>query len=159
MYQQILARLEEAGVSFAIHEHEISRTYADAIERLSFPKERLLKTVVFRTRRGEWVLAALRGEDRVDYRSLAAALGVRREDVLRASPEEVLEILGVEVGAVGPISPNAAVKVLFDESINTSESVFCGVGRPDRTLEIRLADLVRLTNGQILRISQNAVKS
>jgi hypothetical protein len=28
--------------------------------------------------------------------------------------------------------------------------VFCGIGRPDRTLEIHLMDLVQITRGQLL---------
>ena len=156
MYDTLVERLKQENAQYIIHEHQETRTYADAMEKLSFPGDRLLKTVAFRTRQGKWILTALRGEDRVDYRKLAGALGVRRDDVFRASPEEVQAVLGVEVGAVGPIPTAAQVEVLFDDRVTTTDTVFCGIGRPDRTLEIILSELVRITGGRVLSLAQEA---
>lgn len=156
MLNEIIAVLEREKAQYTVHEHEVSRTYADAVEKLAFPPERLLKTVVFRAKPGRWILAALRGEDRVDYRKLSAGLGLKRDEVNRASPEEVLAVLGVEVGAVGPVTPFPNVEVLFDSRVSDSETLFCGIGRPDRTLEIMLRELVRVTGGRVLAFSQDA---
>src|SRR5436853_5562156 len=102
-YDSIIRRLAAAGVAFTIHEHPAATTVADAEARLPFPPAQFLKTVVFRVRDGDWVLVALRGADQVDYRKLAAALGVKRGDLFRAAPEEVEAALGFQIGGVGPI--------------------------------------------------------
>ena len=80
---QIVGLLTGRGVRFRVHEHVVSRTVADAVALLPFPAEQYLKTVVFRVKGGDWVLVACRGEDRVDYKKVAAACGVRRDRVVR----------------------------------------------------------------------------
>jgi Cys-tRNA(Pro)/Cys-tRNA(Cys) deacylase len=87
MYEATIALLTARGVPFTIHEHVISRTFAEAEAQLPFPLERLLKTVAFKLKAGGWVLAALRGQDRVDYRKLALATGVKRADLAGSVPE------------------------------------------------------------------------
>ncbi len=155
MYAEILALLTSRNIPFTIHEHVPSRTVTDAKERLSFPLERLLKTVAFKRKAGGWILAAVRAPDRVDYRALAQAAGAKRADLLQLSPQEVRDVFGVEVGSVGPITLREDVQVLFDSKVPENETVFCGVGRDDRTLEILLTDLVQVTGGQVVPLASD----
>lgn len=154
-YEAIVQFLAARNVAFTIHEHAPSYTVADAQASLDFPLERLLKTIAFRIRSGGYILAAVRGPDRIDYRKLAAACGTKRTDVFRLSPEEVLAAFNVEVGSVSPISLQEGVRILFDTKAPTHETVFCGIGRADRTLEIQLEDLVSITQGQILPLTSD----
>lgn len=121
----------------------------DATQNLFFDVARIVKTVAFRIRSGGLVLAALRGSGRVDYPRLAALVGVNRRDLAPLSPEEVREQLGVEPGSVSPVPLREDAIVFVDDDVLTIQStIYCGIGRPDRTLEIAAADLVRLTNGR-----------
>jgi Cys-tRNA(Pro)/Cys-tRNA(Cys) deacylase len=155
MYDEILTLLTTRGIPFKIHEHVSSRTVTDARERLSFPLDRLLKTIAFKRKAGGWILAAVRAPDRVDYKSLAQAVGAKRADLLQLSPQEVHDVFGVEVGSVGPIVLRGDVQVLLDSNITRNETVYCGVGRDDRTLEIRLSDLVQITGGRVLPLCKD----
>src|SRR4051794_34902344 len=96
--RRIVQRLTERGVRFRIHEHVVSRTVADAVASLPFPPEQYLKTIVFRVKNGPWVLAACRGQDRVDFRRLAEALGVKRAAIVQPVPEAVEAALGYAIG-------------------------------------------------------------
>jgi Cys-tRNA(Pro)/Cys-tRNA(Cys) deacylase len=154
-YEAIIQLLAASNVPFTIHEHIPSYTFADAETYLHFPLARLLKTIAFRIRSGGYILAAVRGPDRIDYRKLAVAYGTKRTEVFRLTPEEVVQVFGVEVGSVSPILMQDGVRILFDTKVPTCETVFCGVGRPDRTLEIQLADLIQITKGQILSLSSD----
>ncbi len=149
-YETIVALLTAQGIPFTIHEHAPSHTVADAKERSLFPLERLVKTIAFKVKAGGYILATVRGLDRIDYRKLATACGTKRADVVRLTPEEVARVFGVEVGSVSPISLQEGVAVFFDTHITTLETVFTGVGRADRTLEIHLSDLVQIMQGHIL---------
>ena len=153
-YEAIVTFLTGHNVPFTIHEHTPSYTVADAQEYLLFPLERLLKTVAFKVKDQGYVLAAVRGLDRIDYRKLAAACGTKRTHVVRLTPEEVAAVFEVEVGSVSPIALHEDVEVFFDNRVPTHETVFCGIGRPDRTLEINLMDLVQITRGQILTLNR-----
>lgn len=155
----IAARLASRGVPFTIHEHVVARTVADALERLPFSPEAYLKTVAFRLKAGGWVLAALRGADRVEYRALAASLGVGRRDLHQLTPDEVAADLGYPIGGVGPVPPNDQTRTIFDaRAIAELDVVYCGAGRPDRTLEVRLADLIGACDGQVAPIAQLSVE-
>jgi Cys-tRNA(Pro)/Cys-tRNA(Cys) deacylase len=152
--EQIDERLTAHSVAFTIHQHVEARTVADALERLPFPFEAYLKTVAFRLKKGGWVLAALRGADRVDYRGLATALGVSRRDLHQMTREEVAADLGYPIGGVGPVPLNDATRTIFDaRATETLDIVYCGAGRPDRTLEIRVADLIRACDGLVAPIA------
>ena len=148
-YEAIITRLTTQSVPFMIHEHRPSYTVADAEEHLLFPLERLPKTIAFKLKAGGYILAAVRGPDRIDYRKLAAACGTKRADVVRLTPEEVVAVFGVEVGSVSPIPLQGGVEVFFDRQVPTHETVFCGIGRADRTLEIQLIELVKITQGHV----------
>ena len=153
----IVQQLTARGVAHTIHEHVVSRTVADAMALLPFDPNAYLKTVAFRLKAGGWVLAALRGADRVDYKGLAAALGVGRRDLHQLTPEEVAADLGYPIGGVGPVPPNAQTRTIFDQAaVDVLDTVYCGAGREDRTLEVRLADLIRACDGLIAPISQLA---
>jgi Cys-tRNA(Pro)/Cys-tRNA(Cys) deacylase len=153
--EQIAARLASRGVPFTIHEHVVARTVADALERLPFSPDAYLKTVAFRLKAGGWVLVALRGADRVDYRSLAAALGVGRRDLHQLTPDEVAADLGYPVGGVGPVPTNDQTRAIFDaRAVAELETVYCGAGRPDLTLEVKLTDLIGACDGLVAPIAQ-----
>ncbi len=152
MHNAIVKRLDEQAARYTIHKHVDSRTFADAVDKLPFPPERMLKTIVFRLKSGGWVLAACRGQDGLDYKKLAAAFGVKRDEVVRPSPDELKAGLGIEAGAVSPVTLRDDVQVVFDTRVDHKQSLFTGAGQPDRTLEITLDELVRVTEGRVLDV-------
>jgi Cys-tRNA(Pro)/Cys-tRNA(Cys) deacylase len=159
VFQRFSEIIEKSGVPFFIHEHEATRTVEDAGRNLSFDVERIVKTVAFRTRSGEIVLAAVRGGRRVDYARLAALVGVNRRDLAALSPEEVRELLGVEPGSVSPVSLRKDTLLLIDDDVMMIlPTLYCGIGRPDRTLEIAPVDLVLLTGGRVGGFSREGRK-
>ena len=149
-FDYLLEIVERSGLPFILHEHAPVRTMEDAEQNLSFEVARIVKTVAFRTRNNGIVLAALRGGSRVDYPRLAALVGVKRRDLAPLSPKEVREHLGVEPGSVSPLLLQGKVAVFVDDDILTIlPTIYCGIGRPDRTLEVTAADLVRLIGGHV----------
>jgi len=154
-YDKIIGLLSKKGIHFKIHEHEVIRTITDVDEKLPFPKEKLLKTVVFKMKNSFWILAAVKGEDRVDYRKLASFFGVKRNDLACPSPEEVESSLGFEIGGVGPIPLNNSTKAVFDSSLLGLDIVYCGSGRNDRTLEVKLDDLLQASKAIVVPFVRN----
>ena len=147
--------LTKSGVPFVIHSHEAMRTVEDMTRDPLFDLTRIVKTVAFRTRNNGIVLAAVRGNRRVDYPRLAALLGINRRDLSPLSPEEVRELLRVEPGSVSPVSTREGTVVLIDEeALLIRPTLYCGIGRPDRTLEIAPDDLVRISGGRTGRFSR-----
>jgi prolyl-tRNA editing enzyme YbaK/EbsC (Cys-tRNA(Pro) deacylase) len=148
-YEQVVQKLNDSAVQFTMHEHAVFHTVADMEEHLPFPKEFFLKTLAFKIKNSFWVLAATRGQDRVDYRKIAAALDISRSHIIRPSPEEVQAALGFDQGGVCPIPTNENTRVLIDARVPALEKVYCGGVRNDRTLEIATSDLLRVSGAQI----------
>ncbi len=152
---RIIDLLTARGVRFRVHEHPDSRTVEDARTRLPFPLDQLLKTVAFRVKNGPWLLVACKGQDRVDYRKLAAVAGVRRADIVQPAPEEIEAALVYVIGGVAPFPPNAETRTLVDAGVAaTMETVYCGIGRTDRTLEIAIADVIAVSGALVAPIAQ-----
>ncbi|MBI1282108.1 MAG: deacylase [Anaerolineaceae bacterium] len=159
MHDRIIRRLDDKMAQYIVHQHENSRTFADAVDKLPFPPERMLKTIVFRLKSGGWILAACRGQDGLDYKKLAAAFGVKRDEVVRPSADELKAGLGLEAGAVSPVALSNDVQVVFDMQVDREQTLFTGAGQPDRTLEITLDELIRVTGGRVLNIAKETANS
>lgn len=150
VFQRLQDILEKSRARYVVHEHVMTRTVEDAERNLSFDVTRLVKTVAFRIRNSGIILAAIRGTRRVDYARLAALAGVNRRDLSSLSPDEIEELLMVEPGCVSPVPLRKDAEVFIDDDVLTIlPTLYCGIGRPDRTLEIAPDDLVRLAEGRV----------
>lgn len=152
VYEEILSFLKKKGVPFKIHEHEPVVTIKDAEIIAPSLIDGLLKTVAFKIKDSFWVLAAVKCRDRIDYRRLAAALGVNRRELRSLSPEEVSRDLGYEVGGVGPIPPRSDVLAVFDEGLRNAKIVYFGSGKNTLTLEVEFDKLLTATEGKLCPI-------
>jgi len=115
-------------------------------------RQRWLTTVAFHTGRGEWTLAVIRLGDAIDLARLARVVGVRPADLSPVSAEDARWALGCDPAGVAPIPPVARARVIFDEAVTQLDVAWCGSGRCDRTLEIRVRDLLDLTGGRVVRL-------
>ena len=154
VYDQILTLLQNENVPFELHEHVPVRTVAEVEEKLPFLLDKMLKTVAFRVKDGRFVLAGLRGHDRIDYRQLAVYCGVNRRAIASMAPDAVEAELGFEVGGVGPFALQPEVTVLLDEQLAEMGTVYCGSGRNTATLAIDFADLLRVCGGEMVRLAR-----
>jgi prolyl-tRNA editing enzyme YbaK/EbsC (Cys-tRNA(Pro) deacylase) len=84
---------------------------------------------------------------------VAAFTGARRARIAR--PEEVLAITGFEPGAVAPFPQPNVRRVLVDESLLVQRLVWVGAGSSRHLAALAPAELVRLTSGQTLDVSQD----
>ena len=74
----------------------------------------------------------------------AAAVGPRERVVLVELGEQVL-VLGVAPGSVSPLLAGDGMTLCLDADVLTiAPSLYCGFGRPDRTLEIAPGELVEM---------------
>lgn len=154
VYEQIINLLASHHIPYQLHEHEPVRTVAEVEAKLPFLLDKMLKTVAFRVKDGRYLLAGLRGHDRIDYRQLAAYCGVNRRAVESMSPEAVEAVLGFEVGGVGPFALQPQVIVLLDEQLAEMGTVYCGSGRNTATLAINIADLLRVCGGEMVSLTR-----
>ncbi len=155
-YETVVRLLTDNRIIFTMHEHRPFLTVADMEAYLPFPSEQFLKTLAFKIKNSFWLLAAMRGQDRVDYRKIAAVFGISRSHIIRPSPEELSATLGMDQGGICPIPISDAVRVVFDTATTSMGRVYCGGIRNDRTLEIGIDDLLRLSSARVADIVSHA---
>jgi Cys-tRNA(Pro)/Cys-tRNA(Cys) deacylase len=140
--------LRARRATFAIHRHPSVVTFEHAREALPFDVRCMVKGIAFRLPDGRYVIVAMPAERRADYKKISDAMGVRRQDLRAATPEELSSDLDMDVGGVAPFPVNGAT-VLLDDGIIGLGVIFCGSGRSDATLEIAEADLLRAAAGRL----------
>ncbi|GAA2255789.1 hypothetical protein GCM10010145_24970 [Streptomyces ruber] len=144
--------LRRSGVPFTVLDHVPVVGREDAENRLGLATEQLLKTMVFRVTDGGFVLAALPVTGRVNYGRLARAAGVPRARLRQAGPDE-LSLLGMEPGGASPVCDLPDVVTVFDASVASMGTVYCGSGRADRTVVVEAARLIELVRPRVEELS------
>jgi Cys-tRNA(Pro)/Cys-tRNA(Cys) deacylase len=104
---EVRAFLDAAGVPYRTHAHAPLVSFEEAKTILPFDPGSMVKGLVFRTPPGAFVIVALRGADRADYKKIADAVDVRRADLRAADPADVEAALGMQLGGIVPLPSRA----------------------------------------------------
>jgi Cys-tRNA(Pro)/Cys-tRNA(Cys) deacylase len=139
--------LSDHNVTFQLHTHAPTTSFEAAKSNLPFDPNAMVKGLAFRLPDGNYAIAAMRGGDRADYKKIADALGIRRADLRAAAADDLAQDLDMMPGGVVPLPINGAV-VLFDRAVLDLDTIYCGTGRTDTTMEIAGNVLIRLGGGR-----------
>jgi Cys-tRNA(Pro)/Cys-tRNA(Cys) deacylase len=148
MSPEVRAFLDAAGVRYATHSHAALVSFEEAKEILPFDPGAMVKGLVFRAGDAGFAIVALRGADRADYKKIADTLGIRRADLRAADPADVATELGMQLGGIVPLPIKGAV-ILVDQAVAELDTIYCGSGRNDVTLELAARDLLRISAGRV----------
>jgi len=143
--------LDAAGVPYEILAHETTYHRAeDGAINLGVDVAQMAPTFVLHTERGP-LTATISGATRLSYKKIKRALGLR--DVALAPAEEVVMLVGAQPGTVALVNPD--LPALIDVRLMDVPYAYGGCGVPARTLKIRPADLVRVTQARVLDIAED----
>ncbi len=155
VFDQVEQLLKGSAVDYQIHNHVPVTTIEDAQQKVPHLTQNLLKTVVFQIKDRGWVLASVDRNARIHYKYLADALGVKRTDLRSVPGQMIFEVTGFELGGVGPFPVRDDFRIVIDKNLQGSGKVFCGSGLCDRTVEIGLDDLIKLSHAIVYSISKS----
>jgi Cys-tRNA(Pro)/Cys-tRNA(Cys) deacylase len=114
----------------------------------------VVRSILFKTKSGDFVLLAVAGSGRADWAVLRKHLGERK--LRMAEFDEVEESTGYIVGAVPPIALPDTIRVLVDESVVDFDHVIIGSGVLGYALSLSSTDLLTLLpdvdKGQFVKI-------
>jgi Cys-tRNA(Pro)/Cys-tRNA(Cys) deacylase len=138
----------KAGVAFALHEYQHDPAAAsyglEAATKLSADPARVFKTLIVSL--GDALLVCiLPSHATLDLRALgkhAAMAPVQRAE----------HVSGYVAGGISPLGQRRALRTLLDESAMKFETVFVSAGRRGMQMELRPADLVKLTHAEMRRL-------
>ena len=142
-------QIEATILSMAEH----TPTVPDAARALDVETDQIIKTLVFVVN-DEPVLVINNGLARVDRRKVAARLNVGRKRVKFADAERALEITGFVVGSMPPFGHRQKLRTFIDPAVTEFDVIFGGGGEIDAMLRLTPAELLRVTGGEVLAVSE-----
>ena len=116
VFEQLQQLLDSHGARYRVLEHS-AEGKSDEVARIRGTEPgQGAKAMLCKTKsaaQGEhWVLAVLPGDQKLDFRKLAAALGLPKMTL--ASPDEATALTGCVMGAVPPFSLAPQIRLVVD---------------------------------------------
>ena len=116
------------------------RSLEQAAEERGQRPEQIVRSILFRCSRGEYVMVLMAGPQQIDWKTLRQYVG--RSRITMASKEEVLSVTGYELGAVAPFGLPNPLRVLVDKSVLREEDISMGSGGRGMAVLLISADLM-----------------
>ncbi len=147
---QLIETLEAASANYEILAHDLTiRTAEEGVAQGIGDLAAMAPTFILRAK-GDFLAAIIRGDTRLSYKKIKRALGLN--DLCLATPEEVRQITGAEVGYVSLV--NAGLPTIIDSKVEELEAVYGGCGVPRYTLKIAPCELIALTKARVFDFAE-----
>jgi len=144
--------LDAAGVSYDVLPHAHTERAADEAQALGLSPDEVAKTLVLTVPDGH-VRAVVPASERIDVKKLREVLGVGKKKVHLSSEEDLArDYPEFDLGAVPPLGGGGDDRVLVDRRVAERDSVVLEAGSHEESLRMKTADLVRLTDAQVVDI-------
>ena len=149
--QKIQNILRGLGSSYKVIEFtESTRTAQEAADRVGCQLGQIVKSLIFKGRSSnKGILVLTSGSNRVDEPMISQYAG---ESIGRADPEFVRTVTGFSIGGVPPVGHVQPLETYIDEDLLQYTDVWAAAGTPNAVFQLPSSDLVRITNGKIVRV-------
>jgi Cys-tRNA(Pro)/Cys-tRNA(Cys) deacylase len=142
--------LDTANVPYVILAHDLTiRSAQEGVKRGLGELANMAPAFILRSETG-YLAAVIRGDRRLSYKKIRRELKLK--DLCLASPEQVQQVTGSEVGYVSLF--NAGVATIIDSRLTEADTIFGGCGVPRYTLKINPRDLIVLTQAHVFDFTE-----
>lgn len=146
--QRIKNILTNSQIEFEETEHEAVYTSQKAAHVIGLESEEAgVKTLIFKTKKAEYILVLNPGNQKVDTKKIARMVGTK--SLHFASPEDVIEITGVPIGCVPPFGHRTKLKTYLNEELLSCEYLYFNPGSHTKTIKINPKDLLKVLENPI----------
>ena len=131
--------LKKARAEHRVHSYEHDPKAAsyglEAVEKLGLQADRVFKTLLAASEKGELLVAVVPVAGTLDLKALAQAAGVKKVEM--ADPAAAQRSTGYLLGGISPLGQKKRLRTFIDETARPFQTVFVSAGR--RGLEVELA--------------------
>jgi Cys-tRNA(Pro)/Cys-tRNA(Cys) deacylase len=146
--------LESRAVPFSLASYGVDDDALDAVTaaaRLGVEPERVFKTLVTRSDRGDLFVFCIPGPAGLDLKKAARAVDRKKVEMVRAG--ELLELTGYVRGGCSPIGMKKPYPLIIDESVELFESVYVSAGARGLQVVIAPAALLSASGGALADVA------
>ncbi len=151
VYDRIMKELQQLGLAHEQYTHEPVHTSQEAAEVRGTKLSEGAKAIVLFAD-GKPLMVAVPGDRKVDFKSFKALYKVR--DLRMASPEEVLSITSVPIGAVPPFGHIFGIPLYADVAIRQNQSVSFNAGLHTKSVRMIETDYEKIAKPVIGEFSK-----
>jgi Ala-tRNA(Pro) deacylase len=150
---ELTAVLDEAGVDYELLSHEHTERAADEAQALGLPPTAVAKTLVLAAPEG-YVRAVVSASERLDLRKVRDHVEGGKQIHLATEDDLKRDYPEFELGAVPPFGGSRRDRVLVDARLAEQKSVVLEAGLHNQSVRLKMADLLKLTDAQVVDISK-----
>ena len=138
--ENIISILEREDIGYERTEHEPVYTSKQASEVRGVPLDTGVKAMVLEREDGKLILGLVTADHRIDLEAIGETEGSKVE---LADPDEVLEVVGCEIGSVPPFGHQRPLKTYLDPEVLDKDRVNFNAGKHEVSVDIDAEDLHR----------------
>ena len=128
-----------------------ARTAKEAADSLKSDVGAIVKSLLFRAD-NRFILCLISGDKKASLNKLKKNLNIVELEM--ANAEDVKIITGYTIGGVSPVAHLEKIDIFIDNTLNRFNELFAAAGHPNCVFKIDFKDLVQITKGSILDITQ-----
>ena len=150
----VMRVLEQKKINYTPHEYPHGDAPVDGVTVAALtgmPAERVFKTLVAVGASKQHYVFDIPVERELDLKKAAKAVGEKSVAMVHVS--EITPLTGYVRGGCSPIGMKKQFRTVFDESVNTLETVCVSGGKIGTQVELAPADLLRLTGADTAELT------
>ena len=128
-----------------------ARTAAEAASSLKCEIGAIVKSLLF-SADDKFILCLVSGDKKASLNKLKKNLNIKNMEMAKA--EDVKQITGYTIGGVSPVGHLKKVNIYIDKNLDRFNDLYAAAGHPNCVFKISFINLVQITNGTILDITE-----
>ena len=150
--QKVQDALHALGMTLQVVElPDSTRTAVEAAQAVGCQVGQIVKSLIFKAKRSQRpVLVIASGANRVNEKAIEALIG---EPLGKADADFVRQHTGFAIGGVPPVGHTEPVETFVDEDLLQYSEIWAAAGTPNAVFRLAPPDLVRMTGGQVVKIT------
>jgi Cys-tRNA(Pro) deacylase len=128
-----------------------ARTAAEAASSLKCEVGAIVKSLLF-SADDKFILCLVSGDKKASLNKLKKNLNIKNMEMAKA--EDVKQITGYTIGGVSPVGHLKKVNIYIDKNLDRFNDLYAAAGHPNCVFKISFINLVQITNGSILDITE-----
>ena len=125
-------------------EHEPVITSEDAAKIRGFQLKQGIKALLFTNGNNSYVIVCIPADKKADQKKVATAILWSKKNIRMASPEEVLEKTGCEIGAVPPFGHKEKMPIIVDLGVYNNEESDFNIGLRSHSAKILTVEMKKV---------------
>ena len=146
--EKIRSMMESLKIPIDCTEHEPVYTNPAMAQAMGVKESQTVKSLVLKTREGKFAVLVLPGDKKLDWKVVASQLNTKKVEF--AKPEEVLQLVGCEVGCVPPFGHMTELPIYMDKELLKKDFLYFNPGVHNKSFKVKAWDLRRLCNPKMI---------